>query len=131
MLAVSRNETLWVGADVCLLDKVHAVYGNRSWHRLSTGAGSKGPGGTTGMPGPGGAGGCGLGALSAVLSFPDGPGRLAALHDLRPQGCDLETLVGMAGSRWHIESVFEAARQEVWCAWTTTRYAVKSAGTGT
>ena len=102
-----------VGADVWLLDKVHAVYGDRSWNRLSTGAGSKGPGGTTGMPGPGGAGGCGLGALSAVLSFPGGPGRLAVLHDLRPQGCDLETLVGMAGSRWHIESVFEAARQEV------------------
>ena len=29
-----------------------------------------------------------------------------------PQGCDLETLVGVAGRRWHIEHAFEAAKQE-------------------
>lgn len=113
VLAVSRNETLWAGTDVWLLDKVHAAYRDRAWHRLSTGTGSKGPDGTTGMPDPGGAGGCGLGALSVVSPFPDGPGRLAALRDLRPQGCNLEILVGTAVNRWHIESVFEAARQEV------------------
>ena len=29
-----------------------------------------------------------------------------------PQGCDLETLVAVAGRRWCIEHAFEAARQE-------------------
>ena len=29
-----------------------------------------------------------------------------------PQGCDLETLVAVAGRRWCIESAFEAAKQE-------------------
>ena len=29
-----------------------------------------------------------------------------------PQGCDLETLVAVAGSRWCIEHDFEAAKQE-------------------
>ncbi len=29
-----------------------------------------------------------------------------------PRGCDLETLVGVAGRRWAIEYAFEAAKQE-------------------
>ena len=45
-----------------------------------------------------------------------------------PQGGDLETLVAVAGSRWCIEHAFEASKQEV--AWTTTRCAARTAGTG-
>lgn len=29
-----------------------------------------------------------------------------------PQGCELETLVAVVGSRWSIEHAFEAAKQE-------------------
>ena len=32
---------------------------------------------------------------------------------LAPRSCDLETLVGVACSRWHIKHAFEAAKQEM------------------
>ena len=42
MLAVPRNESLWVGRDIWTPEAVHAVHEGREWYLLSAGAGSKG-----------------------------------------------------------------------------------------
>ncbi len=42
VLAVPRNEELWAGTDLWRVDEVHAAHGDREWHRLSAGSGSKG-----------------------------------------------------------------------------------------
>ena len=41
VLAVPRNEELWAGIDLRRVDKVQVVCGDREWHRMSAGAGSK------------------------------------------------------------------------------------------
>ena len=46
-----------------------------------------------------------------------------------PQGCDPETLFGVAGRRWCIEHAFEAAKQEVGLDNYEAR--ARTAGTGT
>src|SRR4051812_43068224 len=84
-----------------------------AWHRLSAGEGAKGPrlydwaytpyrGAPTGWE---------KGLL--VRRKLDEPDDLAFYLTLAPEGTDLATLVRVAGTRWTIESCFEAAKGEV------------------
>ena len=105
-------EELWAGTDLWRVDAVQAAYGNREWHRLSAGAGSKGERWYDWQ--------------CWILAEPEGADwghyllfRRActdaedwqAYAAFAPQGCDLETLVGVAGRCWCIEHTFEVAKQ--------------------
>ena len=84
------------------------------WHRLSAGEGSKGPRlyDWAYLPYRGGApAGWARGLL--VRRKIDEPDELAFYLTLGPPGTDLATLVRVAGTRWTIESCFEAAKGEV------------------
>jgi SRSO17 transposase len=84
------------------------------WHRLSAGEGSKGPRlyDWAYLPYRGGApAGWAKGLL--VRRKIDEPDELAFYLTLGPPGTDLATLVRVAGTRWTIESCFEAAKGEV------------------
>ena len=113
VLAVPRNEELWAGTDLWRVDEVHAAYGDRAWHRLSAGAGSKGERWYDWQ--------CWILAepedadwghyLLFRRSVTDAEDWQAYVA-FAPQGCELETLVAVAGRRWAIEHAFEAAKQE-------------------
>ena len=113
VLAVPRNEELWAGSDLWRVDEVHAAYGDREWHRLSAGTGSKGERWYDWQ--------CWILAepeeadwghyLLFRRSCTDAED-WQAYAAFAPQGCDLDTLVAVAGRRWCIESAFEAAKQE-------------------
>jgi SRSO17 transposase len=84
------------------------------WHRLSAGEGSKGPRlyDWSYTPYRGGApAGWEKGLL--VRRKLDEPDELTFYLTLAPEGTDLATLVRVAGTRWTIESCFEAAKGEV------------------
>jgi hypothetical protein len=84
------------------------------WQRLSAGEGAKGPRlyGWAFLPYRGGAPpGWGKGLL--VRRKLDEPDELTFYLTLAPEGTDLATLVRVAGTRWTIESCFEAAKGEV------------------
>jgi SRSO17 transposase len=84
------------------------------WHRLSAGEGAKGPRlyDWAHMPYHGGApAGWGKGLL--VRRKLDEPDEMAFYLTLAPPGTDLATLARVAGTRWTIESCFEAAKGEV------------------
>jgi SRSO17 transposase len=84
------------------------------WQRLSAGEGAKGPRlyDWAFLPYRGGAPpGWGKGLL--VRRKLDGPDELTFYLTLAPEGTDLATLVRVAGTRWTIESCFEAAKGEV------------------
>ena len=113
VLAVPRNEELWAGTDLWRVDEVQAVHRDREWHRLSAGAGSKGERWYDWQ--------CWILAepedadwghyLLFRRSVADGEDWQAYVA-FAPQGCELETLVAVAGRRWAIEHAFEAAKQE-------------------
>lgn len=44
------------------------------------------------------------------------------------QGCDPGTLVGVAGSHWHIEHAFDAAKQEVGVGRSAESWLARDAG---
>ena len=113
VLAVPRNEELWAGSDLWRVDEVQAVHRERAWHRLSAGAGSKGERWYDWQ--------------CWILAEPEDADwghyllfrrSVADAEDWQayvafaPQGCELETLVAVAGRRWCIEHAFEAAKQE-------------------
>jgi SRSO17 transposase len=84
------------------------------WHRLSAGEGTKGPRlyDWAFRPYRGGApAGWAKGLL--IRRKLDEPDELAFYLTLAPEGTDLATLVRVAGTRWTIESCFEAAKGEV------------------
>src|SRR3954468_20737241 len=84
------------------------------WHRLSAGEGAKGPRlyDWAFLPYRGGAPpGWGKGLL--VRRKLDEPDELTFYLTLAPEGTDLATLARVAGTRWTIESCFEAAKGEV------------------
>jgi hypothetical protein len=84
------------------------------WLRLSAGEGSKGPRlyDWAYLPYRGGApAGWAKGLL--VRRKLDEPDEMAFHLTLAPEGTDLATLVRVAGTRWTIESCFEAAKGEV------------------
>ena len=114
VLAVPRNEELEADTNRWRVDEVLATHGDREWHRLSAGAGSQGERWYDWQ--------------CWILSEPEDadwgryllfrractdPDDWQAYVAFAPQGCDLETLVAVAGHRWSIEHAFEAARQEV------------------
>ena len=114
----ARVPMAWVtggaaGTDLWRVDEVHAVHRDREWHRISAGTGSKGEHWYDWQ--------------CRVLAEPEDadwghyllfrrsctdPDDWQAYVTFAPRDCDLETIVGVAGRRWHIESAFEAARQE-------------------
>ena len=111
VLAVPRNEPLGGGLGGWTPEAIH---GDREWHRLSTGAESKGERGYDWQ--------------CRVLTAPedvDGEHYLLLRHTpadpdawqayvaFAPQGCDPGMLVAVAERRWSVEHAFEAARQEV------------------
>ena len=86
---------------------------HREWHRIRAGAGSKGERGYDWqgwvLAEPEEAVWGRYLLFRRSLTDPDDwQGHVA----FAPQGCDLETLVAVAGSRWCIEHAFEAAKQE-------------------
>ncbi len=113
VLAVPRNEELWAGTDLRRVDEVQAVHREREWHRLSAGAGSKGERWYDWQ--------CWILAepedadwghyLLFRRSVTDAEDWQAYVA-FAPQGCELETLVAVAGRRWCIEHAFETAKQE-------------------
>ena len=92
---------------------MHAVHKDREWYRISAGAGSKGerrydwPCRVLAEPKDADWGHCLL--FRRSLADPDDWQAYAAFA---PRDCDPGTIVGVAGRRWHVESAFEAARQE-------------------
>jgi SRSO17 transposase len=83
------------------------------WRRLSAGGGAKGPRlcDWAHLPYRGAPPGRATGLL--VRRKPDEPDEPAFHLTLAPEGTDLATLVRVAGTRWTIESCFEAAKGEV------------------
>jgi SRSO17 transposase len=83
------------------------------WHRLSAGEGAKGPRlyDWAYLPCRGAPPGRATGLL--VRRKLDEPDDLAFYLTLAPEGTGLATLVRVAGTRWTIESCFEAAKGEV------------------
>ena len=101
MLAVPRNESLWVGSN-----RVEC----QEWHRLSAGAGSKGERGYDWqcrvLAEPEDAAWGRYLLFHRFLADPDG---WLAYVAFAPQSCGLEMLMAVAGSHWHIEHAFKAA----------------------
>ena len=100
VLAVSRNESQWGDWDIWTPEVVHVIHAGQEWYRLSAGAGSKGERWYDWQ--------------CWVLTEPEGadwgryllfrrsladPDAWQAYVAFAPQGCDLETLVAVAGSR--------------------------------
>jgi SRSO17 transposase len=96
------------------------------WHRLSAGDGAKGPRlydwAYRGYPSPQPGWSRGLLVRRSITE----PDTLTYYLTFAPDGTPLGTLVGVAGTRWTIESCFEAAKGEVgldqyevrtWTAW--------------
>src|SRR3954462_8688884 len=83
-----------------------------AWHRLSAGEGAKGPRlyDWAYLPYRGAPPGWATGLL--VRRELDEPAELTFHLTLAPEGTDLATLVRVAGTRWTIESCFEAAKGE-------------------
>ena len=113
MLAVPRNEVLRAGVDAWKVNEVYAQLPEEHWERLSVGAGSKGQRQYDGQ-----------GRMLAVSmdtawgcyllfrrSCSDPTGQAYVVN--APQAWDLATLAAVAGSRWHIESAFEIAKQQL------------------
>ena len=113
VLAVPRNEELETGLNRWRADEVLAAHEDWAWHRMSAGPGSQGERGYDWqcwiLAEPEDADGGRYLLFRRSCTDPDDWQAYAAFA---PQGCDLETLVGVAGRRWSIEHAFEAAKQE-------------------
>ena len=110
MLAVTSGQRLGARR----VDAWAAGVPPEGWQRLSAGEGAKGPRlhDWAYTPYRGGApAGWEKGLL--VRRKLDEPDELAFYLTLAPEGTDLATLVRVAGTRWTIESCFEAAKGEV------------------
>ena len=95
------------------MDEVQAVHRDRAWRRISAGAGSKGERWydwqcrVLAEPEDADWGHCLLFRRSCT-----DPDDWQAYVAFAPRDCDPGTIVAVAGSRWHVESAFEAAKQE-------------------
>jgi len=118
VLAVPKNEPLWAeGFRQTRADKMAAVLRQEDWHRLSAGVGAKGPRLYDWAR---------LKIHRLQLSPEESrwehwllvrrsiedPQELAYYVVFGPAETPLEEMVRVAGSRWHIESCFEAAKGE-------------------
>jgi SRSO17 transposase len=119
VLAVRRDEAAWYAEDTGFPHqvrawKIAAMIPASGWHRLSAGDGSKGPRlfdwavvPLARWPEPGW-----RHWLLLRRSLSD-PKELAYYVAYVPEGTLFEELVGVAGSRWTVESCFELGKQEV------------------
>jgi SRSO17 transposase len=113
VLAVGRQQRLWVEFRQRRVDQVANELAAGDWHRLSVGDGSKGPreydwaAGRLGGERPHGL----VRWLLVRRSLAD-PADRAYYLCLAPSAADGPALATAAGMRWSIESCFEAAKQE-------------------
>lgn len=114
MLAVPANEYVWVGHRQVQVQEIQAGLLAEEWQPRACGLGAKGPrvydwqcralAAPAGQP---------WGRYLLCRRSREDPARTQAYLVLAPQGCALQTLVQVAGTRGCIESGFEAAKGEV------------------
>jgi SRSO17 transposase len=113
VLAVSSQQRLWVAFSQVRLDAFVKEVSARHWFRMSVGDGAKGPrvydwaGVSFGAPVEGG-----LHRWALFRRSVENPEEYAYYLCLAPAGVSGRELAQAAGQRWHIESCFEAAKQE-------------------
>jgi SRSO17 transposase len=114
VLAVSGKEYVWLGGQQRQVKTILAALPEESWTRLSAGNGTKGPRwydwrwlplAQSSEPG--------WRRWLLVRRSVSTPTELQAYVVFAPQATTLEAVVRVAGSRWTIESGFEAAKGEV------------------
>ena len=118
VLAVAGNEKVWWGWQQPAVSAIHATLAEADWQRRSAGPGSKGERwyewqwvrrevvGDAAPPAPR------VRSLLFRRSCKD-PDDWTAYRVYAPRDTELATVVRVAGTRWCIESGFEAAKQEV------------------
>ncbi len=114
VLAVSGQESVWVGWQQHRVKDLLPQVPQQAWHLLSAGEGSKGPrlyawARRPLNPAPGAAWERWL-LVRKSLSDPE---QVNGYIAFAPTGTPLEKLVEVAGTRWTIECCFEAAKGEV------------------
>jgi SRSO17 transposase len=113
VLAVSRQQRLWVEFRQKRVDEIARTAPARAWQRLSVGDGAKGPrvydwaASRFGVPTEGG-----LVHWLLLRRSTSDPDDLAYYLCLAPQGTSGNDLAQAAGRRWAIETCFECAKQE-------------------
>jgi SRSO17 transposase len=114
VLAVSGKEYVWLGWRQCQVKTVSAALPEEGWMRLSAGAGAKGPRGYDWrwLPLADPIDRAWRRWLLLRRSVSD-PTKLRAYGVFAPQDTTLEEVVRVAGTRWGIEQLFEAAKGEV------------------
>lgn len=113
VLGIGKDEPLWSGFYQQRADERAATLSEEAWHRLSCGAGAKGPRvyDWALLPLPRwGQSDAVLHALLVRRSLSDG--ELAYFVVFAPAGTALQTLVTIAGMRWTIEECFEVGKSE-------------------
>jgi SRSO17 transposase len=113
VLGIGKDEPLWSGFYQQRADERAATLPEEAWHRLSCGAGAKGPRvyDWALLPLPRwGQSDAVLHALLVRRSLNDG--ELAYFVVFAPAGTALQTLVTVAGMRWTIEECFEVGKSE-------------------
>jgi SRSO17 transposase len=127
VLAVSGKEYVWLGAQQRQVKTILASLPAEGWTRLSAGNGAKGPRWydwcwlpLAAPPEPG------WRRCLLIRRSLGTPTELTAYVVFAPQASTIEAVVRVAGSRWTVESSFEAAKGEVgldhyevrsWTAW--------------
>ena len=114
MLAVSGKEYVWLGWQQRQVKTILAALPHAGWMRLSAGAGAKGPRwyDWRWLPLADPIDPAWRRWLLIRRSISD-PTELRAYVVFAPQGTALEEVVRVAGTRWVIEQLFEAAKGEV------------------
>jgi SRSO17 transposase len=113
VLGIGKDEPLWSGFYQQRADERAAALPEEAWHRLSCGAGAKGPRIYDWALLPLLRWGQSAEVLHALLvrrSVADG--ELAYFVVFAPAGTPLQTLVTVAGRRWTIEECFEVGKSE-------------------
>ena len=114
VLGIGKAESLWSGFYQQRADERAAALPEEAWHRLSCGAGAKGPRVYDWALLPLPRWGQSADVLHALLvrrSLADG--ELAYFVVFAPAGTPLQTVVTIAGMRWTIEECFEVGKSEV------------------
>ncbi len=114
VLAVSGQESVWVGWQQYRVKELLPQVPEDAWHLLSAGAGSKGPRlyAWAWLP-LNHAGGAEWERWLLVRKSLSDPEELTGYIAFAPTGTPLQKLVEVAGTRWTIECCFESAKGEV------------------
>jgi len=110
VLAVKSDHTAHRGWRATPARDVAAELGPRDWHRVSSGAGAKGPRVSDWAAVPVDAPAPGAGRWLLIRRDVADPADVAFFTCGGPAGTTLDTLVRVAGSRWGIEECFEIAK---------------------